>query len=277
MCTAYGLCLVGVIVPVPVCTCASACVCVCLVQRLGVSPHSLAQLVSETFNEMIFIHGDVHCDPHAANMVRGYAFIVLLTRQPHSMPLAARFATPQDIHTPYPCAGSVPRMSAGGWALLVTLSHICCAGCLTAPLSLSCHVLRRAASSSLSSVGVHHQLVRKGPSGSTQLLLADHGLHSQIADSRRCLDSRMPCLLSACLAVPVPSMCLMCLHCLLLQLVRKGPTGSTQLVLLDHGLYRQIHDDFRREYAALWRALILADKPGIKKHAEGMNAGDAYP
>lgn len=39
------------------------------VQRLGVSPHSLAQLVSETFNEMIFIHGDVHCDPHAANMV----------------------------------------------------------------------------------------------------------------------------------------------------------------------------------------------------------------
>lgn len=40
-----------------------------LLQRLGVSPRSLAQLVSETFNEMIFIHGDVHCDPHAANMV----------------------------------------------------------------------------------------------------------------------------------------------------------------------------------------------------------------
>lgn len=40
-------------------------------QRLGVSPGSLAQLVSQTFNEMIFIHGDVHCDPHAANMVGG--------------------------------------------------------------------------------------------------------------------------------------------------------------------------------------------------------------
>jgi hypothetical protein len=49
-----------------------ACRCgvVVCVQRLGVSPRSLAQLVSETFNEMIFIHGDVHCDPHAANMVR---------------------------------------------------------------------------------------------------------------------------------------------------------------------------------------------------------------
>jgi hypothetical protein len=59
--------------------------------------------------------------------------------------------------------------------------------------------------------------------------------------------------------------------------VRKGPSGAVQLVLLDHGLYRQIDDDFRREYAALWRALILADKQGIKRHAEGMNAGDAYP
>jgi aarF domain-containing kinase len=37
--------------------------------RLGIAPRSLAQLVAETFNEMIFIHGDVHCDPHAANMV----------------------------------------------------------------------------------------------------------------------------------------------------------------------------------------------------------------
>jgi hypothetical protein len=59
--------------------------------------------------------------------------------------------------------------------------------------------------------------------------------------------------------------------------VRKGPTGQAQLVLLDHGLYRQIDDEFRREYAALWRALIFSDKAGIKQHAESMNAGDAYP
>ncbi|KAF6264636.1 ABC1 family-domain-containing protein [Scenedesmus sp. NREL 46B-D3] len=96
--------------------------------QLGIAPGALAQLVSQTFNEMIFIHGDVHCDPHAANL-----------------------------------------------------------------------------------------------------------------------------------------------------LVRKGPAGQTQLVLLDHGLYRQIDDSFRREYAALWRALIFSDKAGIKQHAESMNAGDAYP
>lgn len=50
-----------------------------------------------------------------------------------------------------------------------------------------------------------------------------------------------------------------------------------QLVLLDHGLYRQIDDTFRMEYAALWRALIFADKDGIKRHSEGMNAGEMYP
>jgi len=38
---------------------------------LGVSRPRLAALVAETFNEMVFIFGDVHCDPHAANLVRG--------------------------------------------------------------------------------------------------------------------------------------------------------------------------------------------------------------
>lgn len=38
-------------------------------QRMGLKASDVAKLVSETFNEMIFIHGDVHCDPHAANML----------------------------------------------------------------------------------------------------------------------------------------------------------------------------------------------------------------
>ena len=50
-----------------------------------------------------------------------------------------------------------------------------------------------------------------------------------------------------------------------------------QLVLLDHGLYRSLSDDFRIEYAGLWRALIFADEAGIRKHSEAMNAGDAVP
>jgi aarF domain-containing kinase len=38
--------------------------------KLGVDRRALAALIAETFNEMIFTHGFVHCDPHAANLVR---------------------------------------------------------------------------------------------------------------------------------------------------------------------------------------------------------------
>ena len=60
-------------------------------------------------------------------------------------------------------------------------------------------------------------------------------------------------------------------------LVRKGGDGRMQLVLLDHGLYRTLSDEFRMEYAGLWRALIFADEAGIRTHSEGMNAGEAVP
>jgi aarF domain-containing kinase len=38
-------------------------------RRMGADPGRLSQLINETFSEMIFIHGYVHCDPHAANML----------------------------------------------------------------------------------------------------------------------------------------------------------------------------------------------------------------
>jgi aarF domain-containing kinase len=50
--------------------------------------------------------------------------------------------------------------------------------------------------------------------------------------------------------------------------------GKMQLVLLDHGLYKELDQTFRLEYAGLWRSLILADEKGIRKHCESMNAGD---
>jgi predicted unusual protein kinase regulating ubiquinone biosynthesis (AarF/ABC1/UbiB family) len=43
-------------------------------------------------------------------------------------------------------------------------------------------------------------------------------------------------------------------------MVRKDSKGRPQLVLLDHGLYKQIEDDLRLEYAALWQALIFGDE-----------------
>lgn len=37
---------------------------------------------------------------------------------------------------------------------------------------------------------------------------------------------------------------------------QKIKDGNVQLVLLDHGLYKQIDDDFRFNYASLWKALV---------------------
>ncbi|CAN6710068.1 unnamed protein product [Malus baccata var. baccata] len=39
------------------------------IKRLGMRPDEVARLVSESFAEMMFKHGFVHCDPHAANLL----------------------------------------------------------------------------------------------------------------------------------------------------------------------------------------------------------------
>ncbi|KAM0949984.1 putative ABC-type Cd(2+) transporter [Dioscorea sansibarensis] len=39
------------------------------IRQLGVQPIDVSRLVSQAFAEMIFKHGFVHCDPHAANMM----------------------------------------------------------------------------------------------------------------------------------------------------------------------------------------------------------------
>ncbi|XP_004240944.1 putative ABC1 protein At2g40090 [Solanum lycopersicum] len=39
------------------------------IQRLGIQPSDVVKLVSETFAQMMFKHGFVHCDPHAANLL----------------------------------------------------------------------------------------------------------------------------------------------------------------------------------------------------------------
>ncbi|XWS65852.1 hypothetical protein CRYUN_Cryun05aG0149500 [Craigia yunnanensis] len=38
------------------------------IRRLGIQPNEVARLVSQSFAEMMFKHGFVHCDPHAANL-----------------------------------------------------------------------------------------------------------------------------------------------------------------------------------------------------------------
>ena len=43
-------------------------------------------------------------------------------------------------------------------------------------------------------------------------------------------------------------------------LVRADRRAQPQLVLLDHGLYKQLPDALRLEYAGLWQALVFGDE-----------------
>ncbi|CAC5374091.1 ADCK [Mytilus coruscus] len=60
-------------------------------------------------------------------------------------------------------------------------------------------------------------------------------------------------------------------------LVNKTADGNTEIVLLDHGIYQSLTDEFRVNYCKLWTSLIKADLEGIKKYSTAMNAGDMYP
>lgn len=45
--------------------------------------------------------------------------------------------------------------------------------------------------------------------------------------------------------------------------VRRLPSGAAQLVLIDHGLYVYLGDEFRRQYGRFWKALLAMDNATI--------------
>jgi len=57
---------------------------------------------------------------------------------------------------------------------------------------------------------------------------------------------------------------------------RSATDARPRLILLDHGLYRELDDKFRLSYAHLWQSLIKGDREGIRQYAGEMNAGDMY-
>lgn len=49
-----------------------------------------------------------------------------------------------------------------------------------------------------------------------------------------------------------------------------------EIVLLDHGLYKELSHDFRLAYARLWKSVIEGDVEEIRKRCKEIGAGDAY-
>mmetsp|Transcript_24075 Transcript_24075/g.29649 ORF Transcript_24075/g.29649 Transcript_24075/m.29649 type:complete len:661 (+) Transcript_24075:141-2123(+) len=58
---------------------------------------------------------------------------------------------------------------------------------------------------------------------------------------------------------------------------RKTEKGKPELVLFDHGLYKQIDNNFRLNYANLWRSLLVADIEKIKESCHFLGIDDMYP
>ncbi|XP_047410364.1 uncharacterized aarF domain-containing protein kinase 5 isoform X4 [Sciurus carolinensis] len=57
-------------------------------------------------------------------------------------------------------------------------------------------------------------------------------------------------------------------------LVRRGPDGKAELVLLDHGLYQFLDEKDRSALCQLWRTIILRDEAAMKEHAAALGVQD---
>lgn len=60
-------------------------------------------------------------------------------------------------------------------------------------------------------------------------------------------------------------------------LVKKNKiNGRDEVILLDHGLYTQLTNDFRHNYAQFWNSILNADVEGIKNSADSLGVGQLY-
>lgn len=59
-------------------------------------------------------------------------------------------------------------------------------------------------------------------------------------------------------------------------LLRPSEQGKPQIVLVDHGLYRELDRSFVRDYASLWRSLMVADLNGIRDSCHSLGVDNAY-
>lgn len=62
-------------------------------------------------------------------------------------------------------------------------------------------------------------------------------------------------------------------------LLREHPEkkGKPQIVLVDHGLYKQLDDEFQHAYARLWTGIVMADVSEIKSACEQLGVTKMYP
>lgn len=60
-------------------------------------------------------------------------------------------------------------------------------------------------------------------------------------------------------------------------LIRKGVKDEAEIVMLDHGLYIELTDQFRLTYCRLWQGILNGDTSLVKRYCQALNAGELYP
>ncbi|KAH0568067.1 aarF domain-containing kinase 1 [Cotesia glomerata] len=59
-------------------------------------------------------------------------------------------------------------------------------------------------------------------------------------------------------------------------LVKKNVNNEAELILLDHGLYAELTDEFRWSYSKLWLAILDRDKDAMRKYCGQLGVEDMY-
>uniref|UniRef100_A0A1B6DRM8 Protein kinase domain-containing protein n=1 Tax=Clastoptera arizonana TaxID=38151 RepID=A0A1B6DRM8_9HEMI len=59
-------------------------------------------------------------------------------------------------------------------------------------------------------------------------------------------------------------------------LVQKSKSGSTDIILLDHGLYATLNNEVRCEYSKLWLSILNRNKSQMKEHCDKLGVGQFY-
>eukprot|EP00897_Mesotaenium_endlicherianum_P008641 jgi/Mesen1/7805/ME000408S06903 len=273
---------------------------VAAIKALGLRPADVAKLVSEAFGEMIFHHGFVHCDPHAANL------LVRLEPSPSAgewsstscKPVCFPAVSVQGANTVWlidEVQESLPKVSDAGSQSKPELDFL-----NEASNAEACGANFRALSPRLRrSVAVpamHRQLC------SRRILTMEFMDGVSVTDvaAIKALGLR-PADVAKLVSEAFGEMIFHhgFVHCdphaanLLVRLEPSpsagggnGGSGSSkrrskqagrarpQLVLLDHGLYRTLPPAMRFNYASLWKALVFADVEHIKQHSAALGAGD---
>ncbi len=200
-------------------------------KALGADPGEVSKLISECFNEMIFAFGDVHCG-ELSGRSEAVAVPSRLGKWLQSSGQAAH-----HIHMavmllratwPHSLVTALPRLPP---------SHSC-------PDPHAANLLVRRTPAPVERAGYQGGRWQVGLQTKGREQQLDLGVLSPVPAASSRAD--LPALRPPHLPIPPQSGCC------------SKPRGQWQLVLLDHGLYRQLDDSFRLQYAGLWHSLVFA-------------------